>query len=366
MDASSCTCYGAQSIISKGSSSRAGQVSRFTRRKNGIAYCGFPQNPDEDPDYPGFATQGWLFKRGPNPGPDTLMKCFFRHESFAPLARIYGLCLVASACRFGGPELRTDSEAISAPSPSDKGVIEGGISDSANAPTTLQGFSISGVWAEKWVNASIDKVPILGQVAATTTTYLRLQVYETSGNVTAQAETCALDIDGGTDVVKSIAPDALIRSLGISTRKATLTEENGTLVYRQSECVELRGVRLTTPSTEALPTSPDDPRVYDQDGDGKPGITVRVTGLIDGEVYLCQRDLHFRDGRVVGKDTIRGLTAWTRHQSYLGSDNQVLNDNPVESSTNPDPSLSYFVMHRIDSRLDCQGIAVNAEEIFGP
>ena len=37
------------------------------------------------------------------------------------------------------------------------------------------------------------------------------------------------------------------------------------------------GVDLEDPANEPLPTDPNDPRIADDDGDGKPGVTATIT-----------------------------------------------------------------------------------------
>ena len=43
-----------------------------------------------------------------------------------------------------------------------------------------------------------------------------------------------------------------------------------------SKMVELNGINLKDPLNDLLPTDPNDERIYDQDLDGHPGVTVFV------------------------------------------------------------------------------------------
>ena len=47
---------------------------------------------------------------------------------------------------------------------------------------------------------------------------------------------------------------------------------------------------LAHPLTDAIPTDPNDPRVWDEDGDGNFGVTVQVQNP-DGDRYMARRSL---------------------------------------------------------------------------
>ncbi|MGB1250835.1 MAG: hypothetical protein ACPG8W_09505, partial [Candidatus Promineifilaceae bacterium] len=61
----------------------------------------------------------------------------------------------------------------------------------------------------------------------------------------------------------------------------------------------------------------------DPDGDGNPGLTVRATGLADGEIYVVQRSWTILDGQLAG-DRLDGLIEWNSEQIIIGADNPVL------------------------------------------
>ena len=73
------------------------------------------------------------------------------------------------------------------------------------------------------------------------------------------------------------------------------------------------GVNLDDPQNDELPTDVEDPRIFDHEGDGKPGATAQVGGGIDGgellsgEAYFVQRQRFSfsgeftRDGKMHGK-----------------------------------------------------------------
>jgi hypothetical protein len=80
----------------------------------------------------------------------------------------------------------------------------------------------------------------------------------------------------------------------------------------------LLGVRLTNPVTDPFPTVGTDPAVFDQDHDGKPGITIKVdTGLLGiKSVYAGARLLAGFKGTVGADGRILGLGSAESTFSY--------------------------------------------------
>ena len=86
-----------------------------------------------------------------------------------------------------------------------------------------------------------------------------------------------------------IIPDAFVAALPPFTRTGTYVEAGGEHTYALPRFYLVQGANLTDEANEALPTAPDDPRVYDQDGDGKPGMTLRATLLCSTSPTMATR-----------------------------------------------------------------------------
>jgi len=80
--------------------------------------------------------------------------------------------------------------------------------------------------------------------------------------------------------------------------------------------IELWGVQLEQPADEALPSTADDPRVYDMDGDGKPGVTL-VLGDDLCEMQVVQRGFSRWEGRIVAAHRIQGGGSSVSEQKVL-------------------------------------------------
>ena len=141
------------------------------------------------------------------------------------------------------------------------------VGDGASLP------DLSGTWAQVQIFSEVADFPILGKKTRTTTIVLLLRLEQKGRNIKLREEYCTADIDSGTRMVSTSLPDAFLRSLGKPRRTALLERGDGGIRFIQPTTTDVRGARLENIETDPLPTKADDPRLVDQDGDGKPGIT---------------------------------------------------------------------------------------------
>ncbi|MDX9721282.1 MAG: hypothetical protein RBU37_11095 [Myxococcota bacterium] len=218
---------------------------------------------------------------------------------------------------------------------------------------------LTGQWARLTVMASMAEVPVVGQVS-TLTKAIQLVSMQQRGNVVDfEAVVCELWLETESTLIETVFPEVFITSLAPTIQQLEWTGER--LVAES--LTELRGVRLDNPDTDALPTASDDPRIFDQDGDGKPGMTVRVVGLVDGEIWVIQRAKSSWDAGVMDPsvDSLGGLVEWSDEQVNLGSDNPLLETSPV-NYPDPDASKSYFRMQRLSASAGCADAIAMAQD----
>jgi len=246
-------------------------------------------------------------------------------------------------------------------------LINGQVVDETSSSGAQTDLDLSGVWAMVQSTSEIVRIPIVGERTRTTATHLRL-IIEQSDDAFSVLEThCATNIDDGTMMVNTTIPDAFLHSLGVTERAAHLElvskidQSTGNLsperriVFPWS--TQVLGARLKDPDNEALPTDVADPRVFDQDNDGHPGMTVRVEimGLISGEVYVVQRNRNRLIGTVISAVFIRGTIEWETEQVILGASSPFLASGG-QGTPDPDPERNFFLARRIDPMLDCADI----------
>ncbi|MBC7169568.1 hypothetical protein H5T54_01345 [Candidatus Bipolaricaulota bacterium] len=227
-------------------------------------------------------------------------------------------------------------------------------------------FDLTGTWAVMQVTSDIVVYPFVGEKTRTTTLILRVEMRQQGTEVQVYESHCLVDTDTGTTMVTTEIPEAFLRSLGVVERTATLEATADGWRFVEPWPTEIHGARLADPVNDPLPTAADDPRVFDQDGDGKPGITVRVTvlGLISGEVYAVQRLSKLLEGQVVTPDLIRGLITWSNEQVTIGASNPFLNTSG-NAQVDPVRERSYFVAIRVPAGTTCDDLKENWRALFG-
>ncbi len=231
------------------------------------------------------------------------------------------------------------------------------------APVFMQTIDLSGVWAQLVVNSQFSDVPFAGRVRQQTISIQRVALKQNGNRVILEARTCALEFDSGTPLVKIIFPDKFVSSLGTDVKESQF--DLSTLSFVQPRYTYLRGVRLNDPERDPLPTDPKDPRIFDQDEDGNPGMTIKasVVGVFNADIYIIQRDWNILRGRLTSSTTLDGLVEWGSEQVIIGATNPIfLNPNPTFSD--PNPNNSFFRSTRVSDDTSCEQIIVQRDRLF--
>jgi hypothetical protein len=233
-----------------------------------------------------------------------------------------------------------------------------------SAPEVELPFDLTGTWAQHEIGTTISSVPIVGEVDTTTTSILRVEMRQTGNRVEMVAQDCGLFSETTAEMSEFIVPQAYVDAMEPGERHAVVVPTaSGGFSFRQGRFTRVVGAHLTDLEHEALPTEDDDPRVFDDDGDGNPGATVRTEGIVDGDIYVVQRNWVEMCGDVVSPDRIFGHTRWGSDQSVLGASSFILNQSP-DSMPHPDPERHLFTACRIDPAWTCQDILQHKDTLF--
>ena len=224
---------------------------------------------------------------------------------------------------------------------------------------------LSGTWAQVQIYSEVADFPILGKKKRATTIVLLLRLEQEGRNIELREEYCATDIESGTRMVSTSLSDAFLRSLGKTRRSALLERSDGGIRFVQPWTTDVRGARLENIESDPLPTKADDPRLVDQDGDGKPGVTARaeILNLVSAEVYAVQRVRYRLTGTVIGTDRIEGLIEWSDEHIVLGS-SPSLPWTDAPGVPDPVPGHSRFISVRVDPDTDCAALRKNWKGLF--
>ena len=214
-------------------------------------------------------------------------------------------------------------------------------------------LDLSGTWVHRQDTTTVSRIATVGRVRSTTTSFVLYELRQTEGELRGHGRVCDIRIDSGSPMVETYLPDAFLEAVEAPQLRASVERDAGTVRVEQARTWSVLGASLDAPSDDALPSDADDPRVRDDDHDGHPGVTVRIGGLIDGEVYLVQRGWSEFAGTAHDADTIRGDVSFDQDQEILGATRRALRSQPP---TRPDdrPGASTFVMLRLSEGAGCR------------
>jgi hypothetical protein len=216
-----------------------------------------------------------------------------------------------------------------------------------------QGESGTEYWIRVQVMSGLAELPAFGLKLSETIGFVLSELRTTEDGLYAQEETCAILIRRPeVPDLATIIPDAFVRSIPLALRAVSGQEE-----MTFADVVEIHGAHLVDRYNEALPEDATDPRVYDQDQDGKPGVTVQISGILDGDVQLVQRVTSRLSGTRID-DRLTGLVSWSTEDSILSASNPLL-EMPIPFTVSESPELSWFVAWRQSGPIDCQEVALN-------
>lgn len=224
---------------------------------------------------------------------------------------------------------------------------------------------LAGTFALKVVAASLVRIPIPGiddQLGGGVNYRLvQRQWDEEQGHYVQSSQLCGgynFEVAG----VNTAVPAETYRLVPDSVAEQVFVDhEQGT--YRSTGHVQLWGINLPDPLNSPLPAdaleaeeSPHKERIYDMDEDEQPGITLKVSGLVSGEVWAVQRKKVDLEGLVVETDRILGLSLNFYESVVLGDDIPLYDANMGSTERWPDPKESWFEEVRIAEESDCDDV----------
>lgn len=199
-----------------------------------------------------------------------------------------------------------------------------------------------------------------------TYTYAIIEWREKDTKVEYQETTCSIETEKvfGAETLYS---DGFIKGVPVRFRSGTLAGWKEGDALEVGPYVQQFGVDLEDPYTDPLPSSADDPRIVDDDGDGLPGVTITIRHPMvgQGKVWVGQRSVARLEGKVTGKGKIEGHIRTAPDMYKIDADRWWLRmDSPQRP--HPDPKQSPFVMVETDQTLTCEKLLANKDTIFPP
>lgn len=127
------------------------------------------------------------------------------------------------------------------------------------------------------------------------------------------------------------------------------------------------GVRLEDPANDPLPTDPADPRIADDDGDGKPGVTatIRVSDTLSGEIYLARREIFAYEVEEQDDGSLRGYVIDRSEQLVVGASDPIFMTD-AQWTQHPDPAKSPIILLPVEASWDCERLRAERPRVFPP
>ncbi len=219
-----------------------------------------------------------------------------------------------------------------------------------------------GRWALESRAATIQTVPILGDQRSVSRAWGLVEVAQVGDALQMTERGCRVQIEGGSTMT-TIA-DAVPRSIDPQVATLEFVTAGDSITWIRPETAAAVGFRAAGPS-DALPTSASDPRVFDQDGDGQPGVTVSISGLASGDVYIVQWNRAWYQGVLAGSGPLMAENhAEASSQRTIGASNTLLQMD-VPSRADPSPADNTVRLVPLPEAYDCDRLVAEAATIFG-
>jgi hypothetical protein len=224
---------------------------------------------------------------------------------------------------------------------------------------------LSGDWAMVQVLVATANLPVVGGITIDTTVGAMTHITQSGSRLILQDRYCFTDAAPSTALFKTNIADSVMESIRPAPREASLIPSDCDLRFVQDWYTEIRGAVLDSPTTDPLPTDPEDPRVIDLEGDGHPGMTIQasILGLFTGEGYAVQRYRYRLDGTILNPDIIVGFIDWTSEQVLLAATNPLFMETFTDG-TDPDPTKHRFVMVRADDTWTAETLREHLPELL--
>ena len=222
----------------------------------------------------------------------------------------------------------------------------------------------AGTFALKTVSTTLVHVPIFGDKNGGGSNYrLVKRTYNAKEKIYSQSS----ELCGGENFevagVTTAAPEETYRLVPPSEKEiVTIDHDKGT--YVGTGHIQLWALKdMPDPVTSTLPKgkkqakeAPFKDYIYDMDGDGKDGVTMKISGIVNGEVYVIQRKFVDLSGIILGPDRAIGLASNSYTTIILGDDISIYDPKDGSAETHPDPKLSWFEEIRMPETSTCDDV----------
>ena len=160
--------------------------------------------------------------------------------------------------------------------------------------------------------------------------------------------------------------DEATRAIAPRVQEVQVRFENDRWIVVRPASPTLLGI--TGDPSVPLSRDPRDPNLVDADGDGKPGVTVRLKmgNLLDGEIYITRREIYSDSLALHSDGNLYGSVKDQSEQFVVGASLRILaqQSNPIQY---PDPGMNPVILVRVSKDLQtCEDLMAQRDRLFPP
>ncbi len=252
---------------------------------------------------------------------------------------------------------------------------EGGIDWGKDNNPTKPAFRYQGIWGFM-MNTAVRTlhVPLVNSQDTVSNNYILVKIVQKGDQLVFYEKWCSIELKNFNDenpdwqdLAWMITPDRYSDNIPINIHRVfSVPDLSPGAKLETDRLLEIRGAVLENPESDPLPThyNQQDPRIIDQDRDGKPGMTNIMSGVLTGEVYNVQRWWVKYFINVVDENHLQGLLDH-------GSEQNIIDANPksliydTECIKHPNELHSYFRALRMDDTASCADVLYEAKKVKG-
>ncbi len=239
--------------------------------------------------------------------------------------------------------------------------------DLGDGPADSPAHDFRGVWGMRYVAAVVTlNLPLVNQMNTYSSNMILVKFRHGEGDrLDMQIKICAIDLINFKDddlpvdnLAWMLIPHTYLRSLPILDLWVDVKSAAAGATFETSQLLEVRGCVLENPATDPLPTkddfedNPDDPRFWDQDGDGNVSMTTLMDGVLRGKVYNVQRWTAIYNGEILDADHIRGLATVENEQIVVSANSESLKQETA-TIVHEEADRTFFRLMRMDDDASC-------------
>ncbi|HEY7163777.1 MAG TPA: hypothetical protein VIB79_04390 [Candidatus Binatia bacterium] len=213
----------------------------------------------------------------------------------------------------------------------------------------------AGTYRLEMIMATITRLPFFGSSKSASKSVSLVAIQRDESGLMQTHRVCDFRVLEDSRMVKMIFPEKFVAALATHRYPITVEKDGQGWRYRADLGLERIGYR-DEGSDGQIPSRIDDPSVYDWDGDGSPGATLKISVplLPEGELYVVQRGHSLLDGRIVQPGKVEGvIEVRAFEQRVLGAKPSFLNRSP---QIDPDPKESRFSMTLVPKGSTCDSL----------